>query len=886
MNQEAVVKNKKSIYIVWIIPVIAMLLAGWMIFKHYDNKGYEITVVFDNGSGMVVGKTPLMFNGMKIGQVSDMQIHHGDISKVDVTITVDKKAKGVAREGNTFWKVEPTVSLTEITGLSTILSGVYIGVMPSVKDPAELFKLPKQELFIAAKEIPIDIFDPGILIVLHAKKSNIKAGAPILYKKVTVGKVLEVLLTEKGVDYLIKVDEKFVYLVKENSRFWEISGLEVRASLAGIRVEMDSLASVIAGGISFTSPFEGKSITEHRQEYTLAENFEQLSLEDDCITLISSNGYNIDVKSAHVFFKGSDAGNVMSQDYNPSTQETTFKIKLKSKYRHLANNDAYFWIVEPRIGLTELKGLGAIASGPYISFETKTKSKKLKKGFTLHEDAPTLSGKHFQLIADGSFNLKSGVNIIHKDIVIGRLQRYKLAKNSQDIHFDIVIADEYKHLVNNSSSFYVQGALEIDASLDGIYLNVGSISSMVNGGIVLETRDLKAPFTNKKFTLFDSYQKYKNEEYVKDGGRFFTLFANSLNSVKENSPVIYKGIKVGKVIRFNLNKDSSKVEILVYIKKEYASEVNPSTSFFNVSGVQVKASLDGVKIQTSSLESIISGGIAFKTPLKEEASKSMEKFKLYKDEDAVDEKYVSISFFTTEDTALKEGSKIVYKSITIGQVKDMKLIGDEVVIDALIKEEHKNMLVSDSVFWVEDVTINIDKIENPSAILSGAFIKILKGKSEITASKFALSKVAPVATMEKEGLRVLVTGTKLSSLKVGSPVFYRQVKIGSIEKVSLSKNSKGVDLKLYIDKCYSYLVRQNSIFYNATAIGMDISLFGVKISTETISTMINGGITMVVPDDFLDKAEENRNFKLYNDPDEDWLEYEPELYNDNLTCEK
>jgi paraquat-inducible protein B len=159
--------------------------------------------------------------------------------------------------------------------------------------------------------------------------------------------------------------------------------------------------------------------------------------------------------------------------------------------------------------------------------------------------------------------------------------------------------------------------------------------------------------------------------------------------------------------------------------------------------------------------------------------------------------------------------------------------------------------------------LDIDEI-NEVEILSGAFIKVIKGQSDVNATRFSLKTVAPVETANKRGLRVIVTGTKLSSLKVGSPIFYRQIKIGSVEAFALSHDAKGVDLKLFIDECYSYLVRENSIFYNATAMGMDVSLFGVKISTETISTMINGGITMVTPDDANSKAQELEHYKLYS----------------------
>jgi len=883
MNQEAVVENKKSIYIVWIIPFVAIILATWMIFKHYNEKGYEVIVTFNNGSGMSVGKTALMYNGIKVGQVSGMAAHPGDISLIDVTITVDKQVRGVAKEGNVFWKVEPKLSLTEISGLSTILSGVYIEVMPNTKNPDELMSRSDKFAFTAVEDAPINIFNNSLIVKLHADKYDIKVGAPIMYKKMNIGKVLDAKLVLGGVDYFIQIEEKYAKHLKVNSKFWKVSGVEVRASLAGLRVEMDSLASLVAGGIGVSSPEDGV-LASAKSEYYLYENYKAIDLENDYITLVSNNGYNIDIKAAHLFFKGSDAGSIIDLDYDPNTDKTTFKIKLKTKFRHLANKDAHFWIVEPSIGLNQIKGLGAISSGPYISFETSTKSKELKSKFTLHVDPPMISGKHYQLIAQGGYDLKSGINIIYKDIIIGTLIKSELAKNNTDVIFDIVIHDKYKHLVNDSSAFYIQGAANIGASFDGIYFNIGSITSIVNGGIVLDTNDLSAKRTKNKFVLEKNYEEYMESEFLSDGGKTFKLIAESLGSIKEGTAITYKGMKVGKVIDYTFNKRTSKIELNIYIKKEFVDQVNSATNFFNTSGIKVKAGLSGVEIKTGSVENIMTGGIAFKTPIKGEKIDNQHSFTLYKDEDAVDDKYISISFLMDEESSIKKGSNIMYKSITVGEVTNMKLIDDKIIVEAVIKEEHKNLLVEDSIFWVEDLKVSINEIENPSAILSGAFIKVLKGQSTQKANRFTLSVKEPVATLNKKGLRVLVTASKLSSLKIGSPVFYRQIKIGSVEAYSLSHDSKGVDLKLFIDECYSYLVRENSIFYNATAMGMDVSLFGVKISTETISTMINGGITMVIPDDANAKAQEFEHYKLYDAPEEEWLEYAPELINNMSTC--
>lgn len=886
MSQKAVVKKRKSIYIVWIIPFVAMAIAGWMVFQYYNEKGSDIVVTFDQGDDFAVGKTPLMYNGIQLGQVSDVDINPYDITKVDVTITVKKTAvDGVARKGNIFWKVEPKLSLTEVTGLSTILGGVYIGVMPGANDAKKLHSLPFQTNFKASESKPVNIFDPGVLITLRAVKSDIKAGAPVTFRKINVGQVLEAKLTEIGVDYVVHIKRDYSHLVKENSKFWKISGVEVRASLAGLRVEMESLASVVAGGIAFNSPDDGKIVTGNHQEYHLFENYDQVVLDPDNITLVSRSGYNIDAKASHVYFKGMEAGDIISIDYDPNVDETTFKIRLKSSFRHLVNKDAYFWIVEPHIGLNKIKGLDAIAQGRYITFETMSASKELKKKFVLHQESPPMSGMHLRLVGKKGYNLKNGVNVIYRDIIIGSVRSLSLTEDGHHVSLDIIVADQYKSLINDTSNFYIQGAVEAEASLDGAYFNVGSISSMLNGGIVVETKDITAKRTSYAFELIESYRAFKEREYIQSGGKTFMLYTASLGSLKQGSPVTYKGISVGKVIGYELDKKSEKIKVKIYIEPDYADRVNSSTKFYNISGVEVKASLEGLKIRTDSIESLVSGGIAFKTPLKENSVDEMHLFKLYADEDQADENYVRITLQMDRGFNLEEGSPIVYKSMTIGRIKSMKLKGAAVNAIALIDQEYSSLFRKDTILWIEKLKVGLTGVENVSSLIRGSFLELLPGRSDELADHFFVSATPPAPTINKEGLRIVLSGSRLSSLKIGSPVFYRQIRIGSVEQFRLSDDATNVEMMLYIDKCYAYLVRRNSIFYNATALGMDVSLFGVKVSTETVNTMIKGGITLVTPDEPMGVAEEMRAFKLYDKPDESWLAWAPKLVNHEAMCE-
>ncbi len=884
MRQKAVVRKRRSIYIVWIIPFVAMAIAGWMTFKYYDEKGFDIVVTFESGEGFAVGKTPLMYKGIKVGQVSAIDIS-ADLTKVDVTVTVDKQATGVARKGNVFWKVEPKVSLTEVTGLSTILSGAFISVMPAERKLAKLNILAYQNRFVAVDQEPIDIFEPGLLVKLHAEESGIREGAPILFRKMVVGKVLDVSLEDEGVDYLVHIEDDYKHLVKEGSRFWKIDALEIRASLSEVRVEMDSLATLLAGGITFDSPREAESITEHHSEFHLFSDIDEVNLDSEVIVLKSRHGYNIDAESTKIYFKGMSAGYIVSIDYDADVDVTTFKIKLRSAFKHLIHEGTYFWAVTPEIGLSTVKGLDAIVRGSYIAFDVHKGSEKVKKSFRLHELPMPVSGRHFTLLSRQDHALKSGVSVKYKGMSIGSVHRVTLAKDAKEMQIDIVIGKKYAKLVNDSSSFYLRQAIESEVSLDEMYFNVSPIETMIHGGIVLQTTDLGQRSTIRRFGLFESKKAYEEKRYLEGGGKRFRLTADALGSIKVGSPLYFKDIKVGKVIEYLFDHKSDKVLITVYIEPKYSDRVNSSTSFYDISGIEVKASLNGVSIRTDSMSSMLSGGIAFKTPLKADAVEEMHSFDLYKDEGKADEDHVEISLLMDRGFDLKEGSKIIYKSMTVGRIKSMRLEGDSVNAIALVNTEYTALFTKDALLWIEDLKVGLEGVKNASSLLNGPFLELMPGRSDELGDHFFVSATAPAATIHQEGLRVVVSGKRLSSLKVGSSLFYRQLKIGSVEQFRLSDDATRVELMLYIDRCYAYLVRQNSVFYNSTAMGMEVDVFGVKVTTETVDTMIKGGISLVTPDDAMARAEEMRTFTLYDEPAESWLDWSPSLQNDEAMCE-
>lgn len=248
---KARVRRRRLFRLVWVVPVIAAAIAGWLIFQHLRTFGPEIAITFTDGAGLRVGQTPLKYRGVAIGEVSRVELAP-DQMHVVVRARLVRSAASIAREGSTFWIVRPQVGWGNITGLSTVLSGPEIQVLPGKAD-AE----PKRE-FKGQESAPVGLETPGMRLVLRAERPmSMRANSPVYYRGVEVGVVQKIDLAPNATsaDVHILVFQRYAPLVREGSAFWNVSGLNLKGSiLKGIEVDFESLRALVTGGVEFATP--------------------------------------------------------------------------------------------------------------------------------------------------------------------------------------------------------------------------------------------------------------------------------------------------------------------------------------------------------------------------------------------------------------------------------------------------------------------------------------------------------------------------------------------------------------------------------------------------------------------------------------------------------
>jgi paraquat-inducible protein B len=250
---EAEVKPKaRGLQLVWLVPLVAALIGGWLAVKSILEQGPTITIVFKSADGLEAGKTKLKYKNVEIGQVTAVTLSK-DLKTVFATAELVKDFKPHLVEDTTFWVVRPRISGGNVTGLGTILSGAYIGVAAG-KSTTE------SRAFTGLEEPPvIQVDTPGTQYTLHSGDlGSIDIGSPIFFRRLEVGQVISYQLDEdgNGVSLRLFVNAPYDKYVTENTRFWNASGVDVKLDSSGISVQTQSVVSILFGGVAFETPSE------------------------------------------------------------------------------------------------------------------------------------------------------------------------------------------------------------------------------------------------------------------------------------------------------------------------------------------------------------------------------------------------------------------------------------------------------------------------------------------------------------------------------------------------------------------------------------------------------------------------------------------------------
>lgn len=244
-----IISREPTLPLIWVVPLIALAVGGWMGYRELASRGPEITIDFADGSGVEAGKTTLEYMGVSAGKVEKVELNSA-LDGISLRLRLDKQATELARAGAQFWIVRPEIGFSGVHGLDTLVTGVHLNVLPGKGPPARRFRG-------LDKTPPPNVTDQGRSFILQCDKlGSLTSGAPVFYRELKVGAVETSRLSGDSTAVLVRVhlDAPYADLVRTNSKFWNTGGFSFKVSLFGAELKDTSLESLVTGGVAFATP--------------------------------------------------------------------------------------------------------------------------------------------------------------------------------------------------------------------------------------------------------------------------------------------------------------------------------------------------------------------------------------------------------------------------------------------------------------------------------------------------------------------------------------------------------------------------------------------------------------------------------------------------------
>ena len=280
----------RNLSYVWLVPVFALIVSLGVAWQSYLGRGVLITIEFENAAGITPKDTTIRFHDIVIGTVEEVSFT-SDMAKVIVSARIDKTVAATLNPETLFWVVRPEVSARGVSGLSTVLSGVYVD---SAWVPIENSEA---RAFVGAAQTPL--IQPGLegtRISIRTKDgSSLTAGAPVFFRGIEVGQLDTPVLSDTGDSTTVEafINAPYDKFLTTDSRFWNMSGFSVSLGPSGLSLNVASLGALLTGGVAFDNVVSGGEPVTDSTVFSLFES--ETTARESVFTQLSENSVTMAV---------------------------------------------------------------------------------------------------------------------------------------------------------------------------------------------------------------------------------------------------------------------------------------------------------------------------------------------------------------------------------------------------------------------------------------------------------------------------------------------------------------------------------------------------------------------------------------------------------------
>ncbi len=842
---------RQGISIVWFVPFIALIFGGWLGIKALSEQGTFITIEFENGAGIVPKKTEIRYKGLVTGLVEKV-MPSNDLQSVIAHVQMSKTFSDYLTTNTEFWLVSADISLQGVSGLDTLLSGSYINIIPDINEDAD-----SEKHFIALSEAPqLDMSTPGLHLTLQASVlGSISENSPITFKQIPIGYVTGYHYVEdnQAININIFIEQEYAHLVKENSLFWNTSGVQVTASVsAGIKVNTESLASIIAGGIAVdTLSYQEKlSPAKNGQKFPLHADFQSAEMGHEIeLTLDWHSGIN---RNAVILYQGLTIGTIESfSKIDLKSRKITAKAKVNPRVVPYLTDQSQFYLVSPHIDLTGISNAKALLTGTYISIRPSLQGQPTDKFVVFNTKPPykyTEPGLHLVLQTNDSHSLPVGSNVYYKQQVVGNIQAVETIGAEQHL-IHIHIKKEYQDYVSTKSHFYNNSGIKIKANLQGVSIEAQSLQSILTGGISFLNVETKANLeqdVNKTSVVNgDKFNLFGNKKIAQQRTSF-TLTMSANEHINNNTRVLYRGVEVGAIHNIEVQGGSSKLQLGLLPK--YQHILRTGTQFWLA---KPNLTLSGA----TDTDALLGGSyITFNVYAEEGEAKT--DFILLTSPPAkrASAAGLQLSLLSESASVATPGGSVSYRGVTVGQVDNVILDkkADKVRVNITIDDKHKSLIQASTRFYnASGITLSgglsnlVVKTESVDALLRGGisfYNPDTKPQSVIAVKELdSFHLFEHFEQASSAGLSIRIHFDDFTGLKINTRIIYQQQTIGRVERLVFNDDEIGVTaLVLLNDRGTKYAKQGSQFWLVEPAIGL--------VGSKNVAHLLEGAFIALLPD--------------------------------------
>ena len=685
---QVVTSHQRSVAWFWIFPILAVLATGWLFYSKWASEGSEIEIVFDEAPGIEAGKTRLFYRGVNSGTVENVRVLQ-DLKSVAVKVRLEGFAEGLASSETKFWIDRPVVSLTELTGLESIIRGNSIQAGTPGGEPCYRFEGHTKPPVISPDTEAFSVWVDG------AEIDFLNRGTPVYHKGVRVGVVCQKSLTPDGRAALqLLIEPAYRESLNENSRFWAVPWTSVTLGQGGMTIDVPGVEALLHGGLAFDH-FEtpGKPAqTNARFSFNTSEAAARAS--GPLLTVDFREARGIRPGKTPVCYLGHPIGLVESLTADPASQLVRASVRLQPPFQNLATGSAVFTLIQPQISLEGVANLDTLISGAYLEIEPGTGGEPATQfaGRTLgdrewRQMRNQRDGLRVRLTTETLPNIDKGAPVYHRGVVVGTVLDKTLdPKNKPSL--EIAIQPEFRASVASNARFWRVPATSVKAGPGVLQVDIEGIESLLRGGVAFEI--FGAP--GKPAKEGESFQLFSDEQTARASSAPIRIrFDNGRGLVAGRSEIRYLGVPVGMVE--SVEPRDGYIFVIArldegydYLRREGSlfSVVRPNISLQGITGLETLVSGVYIEVVPGPSKKLADSFVGISTTINDNVMPTGLNLRL-----------------TTSFSPINIGAPILYKGIPVGQVTEKNLSSDgrEVVFRIVVDRKFDQLVRANSRFW-------------------------------------------------------------------------------------------------------------------------------------------------------------------------------------------